>query len=169
MGAGKLSYEVVSKGKREKRLIDVAELVRVFGPEDEQDLPESEKKVTYPQDQVSILLTERLNDMKSELDYLKKQLEEQKVSYEARIKWLERELESRADASEAIKDIQTSVVKLLEHQSDIKETSKPEVIVLPQQPEEKFEPVQHVEKEETKPEPKKKRGVLFRMLEAALD
>lgn len=33
---GEMSCEVVKSGQRTKRLIDVSELVRVFGPEDEQ-------------------------------------------------------------------------------------------------------------------------------------
>lgn len=104
-------------------------------------------------------MTDRINDLKSEIDHLKQQLTEQKNTYESRIKWLERQLESKeAEALEGIKDVQKQVIKLLEHKGD--------VIVLPEEVE---APEPEIVEPERKIEPKKKKGRLWRVLEAALD
>lgn len=158
MNAGELSCEIVKAGKRSKRLIDVSELIRVFGTEEEQEYTEVGKHPKIPSDQVSILLADRITDLKSEVDYLKGQLADQKATYEARIQWLEKALEAKeGEALESIKAVQSSVGRLLEDKRE-----EPEVL---KAVEAKEEP----EKIEQKPEPKKKKGMLLRMFEAALD
>jgi len=153
---GSLSFTIDDSNPKVKRkLIDVSELIRVFGPEEEQGKLNKEQKEPYPTEAVTSLLIERLNDAKSEIDFLKKQLEEQKDHYEARIRWLEKSLENKEEAGEIIRDIQTSVVKLLENKSEIQETLN---TVEPQQEQ------PNIQREELK-----KKNVFRRVLEAALD
>lgn len=161
MNAGELSCEIVKAGKRSKRLIDVSEMIRVFGTEEEQEHTEVGKHLKIPSDQVSILLADRITDLKSEVDYLKAQLADQKTTYEARIQWLEKALEAKeGEALESLKAVQSSVGRLLEDKREEPEVFTPVEV--------KEEPKIEVEPEQ-KAEPKKKKGMLFRMIEAALD
>lgn len=162
--SGSLSYTIDdSNPKRKRKLIDVSELIRVFGPEDQQTISKSGAQDTFPADPMNSLMVERLNDTKAAMEYLKKQLEEQKNTYEARIKWLERALEAKeTELSESMKEMQGSIQKLLEHQSDTTEVLKENVSIDVQPEPEIVEP-------ERKIEPKKKKGRLWRVLEAALD
>lgn len=165
MNAGELSFEIVKRDKRDKRLIDVSELIRVFGTEEEQEHVEVGKHLKIPNDQVSILLADRITDLKAEVDYLKAQLADQKATYEARIQWLEKALEAKeGEALESLKAVQSSVGRLLEDKREDAEVLAPtdskDVLKTSAEPE---------IKPEQKAEPKKKKGMLFRMIEAALD
>lgn len=151
--------------KRPRKLIDVSELVRVFGPEDQQEGSGNDFQGTYPQDPISIILTERINDLKAELDYAKEQLAEQKSTYEARIRWLESALqEKEREALEGISSIKDSVGRLLEH-----DANRPEAVQVLRETAEPEKPEPIAPPEPVAEEPKKRKGILHRMIEAALD
>jgi hypothetical protein len=104
MNDGTLSFTVEQTGKRPKKYIDVTELLRVWGPEDEQDDTANDNKQTYPSDQINFLLHERIEDLKRENDYLKE-----------RITKLESSNAAKDDKIlELLREIQGDFTKLLE-------------------------------------------------------